>query len=256
MSVWTGLLWLVGTLEVLAVVLLAGARPTRNWCRQDRLSAANLLLNVVTFGGAVIGVLIAYNAFTETRRQADEAKRQGDVSDDRTKIDQRGQLVADKWFVGNFGMAGTPIASFVLCNPGRTPAYIIGGTYEASIGLDLPKEFPNGPHQLRTLPGIIRQGQGSESPIVITENLPSVDTESIDGEEQFYYLRIIRVYQDIFQTRYEMRATAKYGKFVDANGNKVNGFQFPEEPSSNDDILKSKVSVDDRKYNSHRRLRD
>jgi hypothetical protein len=246
MSVWIGLLWAVGTLEVLAIVLLLANRTTPKWRPKEKLNAVAVVLNILIVAG---GVGVAVYAYFETKRQAD-------IADDRSKIDQRGQLVADNWIVNRLDNNGqTPVASFVLSNIGRTPAYMLHGTYEAAASADLPERFTGQPRRLPSFPGIIMPSQ--KSSIVISEHLSPIDANAVRDGTLFFYLRIIVWYRDIFGTRYELRATAKYGKIIDLKGDAGFGVEFPEVDLPKElwkVIPKEFVSL--RQYNSHKRIED
>lgn len=237
-------------LALLLIVLWDVIRPPLGcqWLRSDRISFATLLFNVIASVGAAIGIVVAFYAYNEARRQAD-------VADDRTKIDQRGQLVADKFAVNRLEAGQTPVASFILSNTGRTPASVYGGRYEAVTSVELPDRFAGDPRSLPRLPGILRQGQ--ESTIVISEYLPPVDDSALREGKVFLYLRITVLYRDIFGTNYEMRATAKYGMIVDPKGEAVLGFEFPEAPPT-PELWKAtpREFVGYRRYNSHKRIEE
>ena len=246
--------WIVISLPWLALLVLVlwdviKPRSNAKWVRPDKISFATLVFNIVTFAGAVVGVVVAAYAYNE-------AKRSADLSDDRSKIEHRGQLVIENWAVNGLEV-GQPVVSFVLYNTGHTPAYILNGTYEAAVSLELPERFANEPRRLPALPGILRQSQDRERAIVVSEQLPPRDVSAVRAGTLYLYLRIILVYRDIFGGRYEMRATAKYGHIIDAKGADGIGFEFPEVPLDRKWWKACpKEFAASRHYNSHKRIED
>jgi hypothetical protein len=127
---WAGVLWVVGVFECLIAIVLFSTTTTRTWRLPDKISAFGLLFNVLTFAGAVVGVLIAYSAFTETRRQADEAKRQADSSEEQTvlakdtaKRQLRAYVFATPNPLKHFAVNEAPEGSISVQMIGQTPAY-------------------------------------------------------------------------------------------------------------------------------------
>jgi hypothetical protein len=232
---WTGLIWVSLTLECVAAVLLLGER--KKWDRLETIAVAGLFVNVLTF----MGVLVAYGALT--------------VADDRSRIEHRGQLITGTWKIDRLDNATGPVVSFTLTNCGNTPTYILQGTYEAVLSIDLPDDFAQKSRRLPRLPGIL--GKGQESSIVISEQLPPINSEALREGTWSFYLRAVLAYRDIFGTRYELRSTAKFGKIIKSNGDADLGFEFPEKPLSVKlwDI-EPKEFVKLRQYNSHKRIED
>lgn len=226
---------------LLALALFVNVTSSSSWSRTEIISLAQLIFSVVAFAGAVAGVKVAFNAYK--------------LTDDRTKIEQRGQIVdlADSWVVNRPDDANGPLVSFKISNPGRTPAYVLKGHYEAVTGTTLPERFAE--ERPFPYPGILRQGQKTQ--IVIPRHFPPMDVAAIREGRTFLFVRVVIEYRDIFGTRFEMRTTAKYGKTVNADGDEPLGVEFPEALLS-PELQKASTGefVKSRKYNSHKRLED
>ena len=91
------------------------------WRIQKVASAVTLIFSLIAAGGAAAGAYIAFGAFKEARRQADEAKRQADV----VVSDQRPWLHLEdvKTEQINYNVNGLMFTTrFSVKNYGRSPA--------------------------------------------------------------------------------------------------------------------------------------
>lgn len=93
------------------------------WTHQKKIGALGVLLNFVTFVAAIGGVVVAYGAFGESRRQADAAESQIDIAKDTARRQLRAYAYVT---LGNITNLGTPerpkgVASVQMI--GQTPAY-------------------------------------------------------------------------------------------------------------------------------------
>ncbi|WP_316206734.1 MULTISPECIES: hypothetical protein [unclassified Bradyrhizobium] len=69
-----GLLWVVAIFEILAALLLWTPGWAKHWAVQDKIAAGALVLNIFTLVALLVGAVVAFNALTQTKRQADIAK--------------------------------------------------------------------------------------------------------------------------------------------------------------------------------------
>jgi hypothetical protein len=138
--IWTGILWALGTIECLIAIVLFAEVSTPTWSREEKISAFGLMLNLLTFGGAAVGVAIAYGAYVQTQRQAEEARRQADAAVEQlvvAKADQRPWLDISKIAVAgdvSFDENGARVEiNFEIANVGRTPAFDVMPWTSASL---------------------------------------------------------------------------------------------------------------------------
>jgi hypothetical protein len=123
MTSWAGFVWLVGTIEVLVVIVLFSSKPTQTWDRKEKISALALVLNLLAFLGAAVGVSIAYGAYDQTRRQVATAEAQLEVA----RAEQRAWIEISKPTIADdivFDENGARISvSFEITNVGKSPAF-------------------------------------------------------------------------------------------------------------------------------------
>lgn len=91
------------------------------WRIQKVASAATLIFSLIAAGGAAAGAVIAFKAFKEAKRQADEAKRQADVvvSDQRPWLHIEDGKTEQITYTAN-GLNFT--MRFIVRNDGHSPA--------------------------------------------------------------------------------------------------------------------------------------
>jgi hypothetical protein len=117
-----GLLWVVAVLEILVALLLWGPGFGRGLSTQDKIAVRALLLNIFTFGAAVIAAFVAFRAYQETRRQAVAAEAQTKVARD----DQRPWISLAVEPASSLHYLSTDFAQisleFTVKNEGKSPA--------------------------------------------------------------------------------------------------------------------------------------
>ncbi|MGX4771129.1 hypothetical protein ACWAUC_15195 [Bradyrhizobium guangdongense] len=112
-------------LAVIALVLYDALKPlpSQTWSLQDTISFAALIFNILTFAGAAVGVLIAYYAFQQTRRQADAADLQTNIAKDTSKRQLRAYVFVTANPIEDFSTGKKPSGSVSVQMIGQTPAY-------------------------------------------------------------------------------------------------------------------------------------
>lgn len=100
------------------------------WKRQNKINYVGLVFNIATFVGAVVGVCIAYNAFQESRRSANEAHRQADAAESQIGIAKdtavrqlRAYVVVSSKELERFDEGQIGRVQGILENLGQTPVY-------------------------------------------------------------------------------------------------------------------------------------
>ena len=189
-------------------------------------------------------------------RSADVVYNQLKIALDSAIKAERGLLVTDDWQIVGFGPRERPTISCILRNTGRSPNYITQGMYDYSVANELPTAFDIFEQPILPLPGIIRQTTGS---VIVINDLPELsETEYYDRLAEggaSLYLRIRLRYRDVTGGRYEIITTAKYGITADRDGERLFGFEFPEEQKLEEDWPRDAGEfADSRQYNNHRSI--
>lgn len=105
------------------------AAESTYWRRQNIIASLGLILNIFTFAAAAVAACIAYNAFVQTKRQANEAKRQATAAETQiavAKDTEERQLRAYVLLASatiRIEKDNTVLISLVAKNYGLTPAY-------------------------------------------------------------------------------------------------------------------------------------
>ncbi len=125
------------------------------WRRQNVIAGLGLIINVLTFIGAVVGIYIAFNAFqasnravTEAKRQADEARRQANTAEAQILVAKETEIKQLRAYVMldlSQSIKITPgNLTINIENFGETPAqnvHMYGYWEFVPYGEDLPQDF-------------------------------------------------------------------------------------------------------------------
>jgi hypothetical protein len=109
---------------VIAIILWDAREENRSaWTRQDRFSLFGLLFNLTTLIAAIIGVTVAFNAFKQTKRQANTAELQIGIAKDTAKRQLRAYVYVTPDGLKNLGKDERPQGGVTVHMIGQTPAY-------------------------------------------------------------------------------------------------------------------------------------